>query len=241
MRKLFIFFAALSFISAEAQEPLNQKAQKNISLGFSFSPDYSFRSLSNNDGSPSSGFIINVRNGYETDKFGYTTGLNLNIECSKHIEFQTGILYSNKGYQTIKQDLNYPAPSPNLPTQIKFVYNFHYLDIPFKINFATGKNKVKFIAGAGITANFLLKENEKNIRYYSNGDNKEEKESSTSDFEKFNISSLISLGVEYKLNENIFLRTEPTFRYGLLKVIDEPVTERLWNLGLNIGVYYKLK
>jgi hypothetical protein len=34
---------------------------------------------------------------------------------------------------------------------------------------------------------------------------------------------------------------EPTFRYGLLKIIDQPVTAYLWSAGLNITCYYALK
>lgn len=240
MKIVLVLIASIPFI-VSAQETKKSEASKNISLGFSFSPDYSYRTLHNNDGTSSSNFIINIRDGYETGKFGYTTGLSLDFECSKRIGFQTGLLYSNKGYQTTKQDMYYPSPDPSVPVQIKTVYNFHYLDVPFKVNFVTGKNKVKFIAGAGITVNFPLEENEKNILNYSNGDIKKEKHSSTYDYEKLNISSLVSLGVEYKLKENIFLRAEPTFRYGLLKIIDLPVTEYLWNVGLDIGVYYKLK
>jgi hypothetical protein len=48
------------------------------------------------------------------------------------------------------------------------------------------------------------------------------------------------LGLEYRLKNSFFIRAEPTFRYGILKIIDQPVTEYLWNAGLNIGVYYDL-
>lgn len=34
------------------------------------------------------------------------------------------------------------------------------------------------------------------------------------------------------------LRIEPTFSYGLLKIIDAPVTGYLYSGGINIGYYF---
>jgi hypothetical protein len=51
---------------------------------------------------------------------------------------------------------------------------------------------------------------------------------------------LISAGAEYKIKNKMYVRIEPTFRYGVLKIIDAPVTAYLWNAGLNMGFYYRL-
>ncbi len=51
---------------------------------------------------------------------------------------------------------------------------------------------------------------------------------------------MVSVGVEYKINERMNLRVEPTFRYGLLTVIDFPVAGYLYSGGLNIGYYVGL-
>jgi hypothetical protein len=51
---------------------------------------------------------------------------------------------------------------------------------------------------------------------------------------------MVSAGVDYKLNNKMHLLAEPTFRYGIIKTKDAPVTEHLWNAGLNVGFYYSL-
>lgn len=64
------------------------------------------------------------------------------------------------------------------------------------------------------------------------------------DFESFLVSSAdINAtidGIDYKINRRMNLRVEPTFRYGVLKTIDTPVTGYLYSGGLNISYYFGL-
>lgn len=60
-------------------------------------------------------------------------------------------------------------------------------------------------------------------------------------YRKLNLSPLISAGFDYRLNNKRSLKVEPTFRYGILKTIEAPVSENIWNAGLNIGYYITLK
>ena len=58
------------------------------------------------------------------------------------------------------------------------------------------------------------------------------------DYNKVNISPSVSAGIDYRINDRHHLRIEPTFRYGVLKIIDEPITGYLYSGGLNIGYYF---
>src|SRR5687767_4925573 len=201
MKKLLIFIASFPFI-INAQEAKKNKTNKSVSIGFSFSPDYVYRTLKNNDGSSSSESKIDSRNKREKGKFGFTTGLNLNARVSKKFELQTGVLYSDKGSRIPKQTSNY-SPRPSEPTHIKYQTSFNYLDVPLKLNFISGSGPVKFIAGAGLTANFLRNDSETVTFIYADGSEKELSQS-YGFYNKFNLSSLMSAGVEFKLTENIF-------------------------------------
>ena len=242
MRKLFILLAVLTFINSNGQDKKKQEDHQNFSIGFSFSPNYNYRTLENKDAGSVGEMIIDNRNKFETGKLGFSTGANVNFKLTRKFELQTGLFYSDKGYKTSKQPLDFPSPSPDEPTHFSAKYYENYLDIPLKLNYISGKGRLKFIAGAGLSANFFLNASGKTTLFYSDGREEERgKKSSIVDYKKFNISALASSGLEYKLKENIFLRAEPTFRYGLLKIVDQPITERLWNVGLNVGVYLKLK
>lgn len=51
---------------------------------------------------------------------------------------------------------------------------------------------------------------------------------------------MISAGIDYRMNDRMNLRVEPTFRYGVMKITDAPITAYLFNAGLNIGYYVRL-
>jgi hypothetical protein len=238
MKQLLILVTILASLTVQGQDA---KSAGKILIGFSFSPDYSFRTLKNDDGSPSSELVIKSRNDNEVARFGYTTGLNVCFIFSQLAGFETGIQFSNKGYKTKSQDLTYIPPNPGLPTKAKTTYAYQYIGIPLKAKFSFGRSKVHFISSVGFITNLLLNVKQTNNFEYSNGKTEKKTQSTTSGFKKVDISPMITVGIDYKLNKKIHLLAEPTFRYGVLKTKDAPVTENLWNAGLNVGFFYALK
>jgi hypothetical protein len=238
MKRLLIFITTFISLSVHGQD---KNPTQKILIGFNFSPDYSFRSLKNNDGASSTDLVIKTRNDIETAKFGYTTGLNVCINFSHLVGFETGIQFSNKGYKTKHQDLVYSPPNPSLPTKAKTNYAYQYIGIPLKAKFSFGKSKVRFVSSIGFMTNFLLNVKQTTNYEYSNGKTEKKSQSSKSGFNKVDFSPMVSVGVDYKLTNKIYLLADPTFRYGAVKTKDAPVTENLWSAGLNIGFYYALK
>jgi hypothetical protein len=238
MKQVLIFITVFVSFTAQGQE---SKPIQKFLIGYYFSPDYSFRTLKNNDGAPSNEFVIKSRNNSEIAKFGYTTGLSFCINFSQLIGFETGIQFSNRGYKTKNQDLVYLPPNPGSPTNTKTTYAYQHIGIPLKAKFSFGKNKVRFLSSIGLTTNFLLNVKQTINFEYADGKKEKKTQSATSGFNKIDISPMICFGIDYKLNNKIHLLAEPTFRYGVIKTKDAPVTENLWNAGLNIGFYYALK
>ena len=236
--KQFLFFLAI--IISFAVQGQNNKPTKKILIGFNFSPDYNFRTLKNSNGESSADVTIKNRNDIETPKFGYTTGMNVGIIVSQRLGLETGIQYSDKGYKTKIQDLVYFPPSPSSPKKAHFIYAYQYVGIPFKAKFYFGKGNVRFLSSIGLMTNFLLNVKQTTIVEYSNGKTEKNTQSTTSSFKKVDISPIVSIGIDYKLNKKFHLLAEPTFRYGVIKTKSAPVTENLWNAGLNIGIYYEL-
>lgn len=248
---LFTIVITANTFGQETQKNTPTADFKRVQIGANFSPDYCFRMLKNNDGSSTSEAILKLRNSNERQKLGYSAGLNFIFNLRKKIGIEIGVQYSNKGYQTKMQDLTFASmidprhgfvynTSGPTPTRGKFIYNDYYLDIPLKVNFIFGKKKIRFITSAGATTNVFIKETTTSVLEYEDGSHTRKTSSSTYDYNQFNISPLISVGIDWKLNEKNNLRIEPTFRYGVLKIIDAPLTGYLWNAGLNIGYYFGL-
>ncbi|MBS1755487.1 MAG: PorT family protein [Bacteroidetes bacterium] len=231
---LLTFFVATTF--GQKSKPGNK-----ISIGYSFSPDYSFRTLKNGDGKSSTDLVIKSRDDIEKAKFGYTTGFNVTFHFSDLLGFETGVQYLNKGYKTKEQDLTYFPPNPSLPNKATTSYSYQYIGIPIKAKFSFGKNKVRFISSAGFMTNFLINVKQSTNYKYSDGKKEKKDQSSNSGFNKIDISPMASIGVDYKLTDKIHLSADPTFRFGLIKTKDTPVKEKLWNVGLVFGISYDLK
>ncbi|MES2139527.1 MAG: outer membrane beta-barrel protein [Bacteroidota bacterium] len=224
---------------------------KKIQIGVNFSPDYCFRTLQNNDGSASSDMIVKWRNDNETGKLSFTTGINMIFNLNKNIGIGAGIQYSNKGYQIKTDDLTYGSmidprrgftnPSGAAITSAKFIYNDHYIDIPLKINLSFGKKKIRFVTSGGVATNIFITETSTMVLKYSDGTKDRDTQKTSYNYNKVNVSPFISAGIDWKFNDRNNLKIEPTIRYGVLKIIDAPVTGYLWNAGLNISYYFGLK
>jgi hypothetical protein len=227
---LFLFFSILTC----GQE---NKLQRFL-IGVNFSPDYCYRALKNNDGSSSGDAVITMRNDKEVAKFGFTAGINVCYNFSEFLGLETGIQYSDKGYQTKMYELVPLQPDPSLPVQLKIVYDYYHIDIPLKINFTLGKKRLRFCTGTGITTNIFLDEKVTSVQDFSNGDRKEEPLNSDFDYNAVKLSLVVSAGVDYKINDRMKIKLEPTFRYGLLPIIDAPVTGYLWSAGANVSYWF---
>ena len=229
-----IFFLIITSITASLFGQENQIDSsiadfKKVQIGLNFSPDFCFRTLKNDDSSISP-FITNSRNTRERGKLSFTTGLNVIFNFKKNIGIETGIQYSNKGYQTKLTDFTY--------TKAKLIYNYYYLDIPLKVNFAFGKKKIRLITSAGLTTNVFIKSTSE----YDDVRSDKNRKSTLYDYKRWiNLSSLVSFGIDWKLNSKNNLRVEPTFRYSIFKIVEAPVGEYLWNAGINISYFFGLK
>ena len=217
-------------------------------IGLNFSADYCNQSGSENDESRS-GSNEETHDQLEYAKFGYTTGLTAEFVFSSKFSIESGLQFSNKGFN---QELFF---GDFVDPRYGFVYetqgnidesfmrrSFHYLDIPVRILFRTGKKKLSFISSIGFTTNILLGTKETLIIKYEDGGKKVKEVGNFEDeeYETLNISPLVSAGVTYKLNDKFSLRAEPTLRYGVLKITDTPVSKYLWNCGLNFSCVYAL-
>jgi hypothetical protein len=238
----------------ESSKAVNTADFNRLSFGINISPDYCFRTLKNNDGSSTSAMIIAERNKHELFKIGYTAGLNVCYNISRKAAIGLGVQYSNKGFKFSESgsdltfgDMNDPrygfiyATATGIPDKIITNYNYHYIDIPLTAVFTFGQKRIQFVTRVGIAANILLSSNEITILKYPDGSKKRQTQDQLYDYRKLDISPTASIGIAYKISNKICMKIEPTFRYGLIKIIDSPVTGYLWNGGLNISCYYSLR
>jgi hypothetical protein len=244
MKKLFVFVFIITSVFVYAQDSTKTKKASRFFIGVNFSPDYCYRTIKHTDNSYLSDFIYDTRNKIEQPKLGFTSGINVCYILTKHISLDLGLQYSNKGYQTKNETLIYPTPGSaatyNLPTSGRFVYRYNYIDIPLKANFVFGKKKLRLITSVGLTTNIFISETNSFIGKYSNGSSFRSSSTANYGLSRVNLSPLISCGIDYKINNKMFFRVEPTFRYSILSTVNAPITEYVWSAGLNVSYYFGL-
>lgn len=230
----------------------NATGTPKLLLGVTVSPDICFRTLQNTNGSSTSDLIIALRDDNESPKFSYSTGVSLCYNLTRHWAIETGLQYSNKGFKFVKANPTfsdqidpgygfiYTQNSPT-PTKITFIDNLNYLDIPLRTIFTVGNKNFRFIASVGVTTNILINATTTSIIEYESADTERRTQEQGYDYKTINFSPTASVGIDWQLCDKFNLRVEPTFRYGLLKIIDAPITAYLWSGGLNFTCYYTLK
>lgn len=241
MRTPYLILTLFLTQALPAQDIRKPSLRKPLYAGVHFSADHSFRHLSNADGQSSTAAIINLRNRIEKARPGYTAGVSLGKRISSRFTVETGLFYSDKGYQTGKEILVYIPPSSSTdPVWAKFIYKQRFLDIPVRIVYQAGKKKLQFISSGGFIVNILLKEKQTVFKYYESGRVEKENMSTQTEFRTINVSAELGAGVLYTVNKKIKLSAEPLFRYSLFRSVDKPVSEHLWNAGINLSVSYRI-
>ena len=232
---LCIFLLNTTFIALANNQ---ENDFRRIQIGVNFSPDFCYRTLSGDD--------YNIRSEREEARFGYTGGFIVSFNHNQKCGIESGIQYSNKGFRTQKEypqiDCSDPPCSFNNEWH-RFVYNFHYIEIPLKARITIGQQKVRFLMGLGLTPSFLAKATN-TIQHY---DGKKDISSNyTGDYNRFNLFATISVGVDYKITPKSSIRVEPVFQYGiwnLTKVKEESnlISEYLWSAGVNLSYLIGIK
>jgi hypothetical protein len=242
--------------SAAAQEPTEPEPpgrSPRFSLGFVVSVDYCYRDLVKTSGTKTTDLIIDTRNDAETYLLGYSLGFAGFCHLSSRFSASLGVSYSKKGYVFDTQALTYPlvidprynlpystATPGNYPGAVKITYAFHYLEFPVKAYYSPRTAKCRPVFSVGLSPGWLIRQTQ-TVRYdpaFPLGSS-----SSTDNaypFEKFNASPSVGAGVLWNPYENISLAVMPEYRYGILKIIDAPISARLWSAGLIIQFVYAI-
>lgn len=220
----------------------NPTKKVDISIGFTFSPDYCYRTLKADASSVSAKWIVDSRDTFEIPKFGYTTGLYVALRFNKRISLETGLLYSNKGEKTKRlSNLHAIEPDSTLPIAISFIYGYIYIDIPIKFNYyVLVHKKAKLFVMAGISPNIFLTQKTTSILEYKDGQKNTSNSWHQQDYAIIDLTIIAGLGFSYDLTNKIYFSLEPTYRRSIIPINDGGIISYLYSIGLTTGLFYKL-
>jgi len=138
---LLIFALGTLAVYGQNQESVSIHNNDKIQVGVYFSSDICYRTLKENEANDTSAAsFITYRNLTEEPKTGFTTAISFNYKLSKKVYFETGLQYSNKGYQVYNRYLQV-IQNDSIELHSIFKDNFQYISIPIKFYAYLSKKK----------------------------------------------------------------------------------------------------
>ena len=195
------------------------------------SPDYSFRTLKANSESK---WVADIRDSLEMPKLGYTIGAGVGYLINKKIKIEAGVFFSDKGQRT-KQYALETTTTGQQPTMYAYNFHYYYLDIPVKVDYYLMTDKLKVYVMAGVSANVFLVQKTTSVESHANSDVRTNTFSHP-DFNRLNVAVVAGLGINYPINKKSTLLIEPMYSRSVTSIINAPVKEYLYSVGVNIGV-----
>jgi len=209
---LLIFFLSFPIMSIGQD---SKHIQNKFSVGFSFSPNYSYRMLSYSDDLQ---YIVEAREEFEQPSFGFNTGTSLNYPITKRLELEIGIQFSRQTQLWRDVPIVDISGSTNQGLGDSEL-RYQYLEIPIRINWLVVNKKLFGFLFGGASTNLFLYDQSKSWLTYHNGST-EVITGKIPYFEskKIGIALLSGIGVGYHFSEKLDFRIEPIIRSSLTSV-----------------------
>ena len=225
---------------------------RRVYIGFSATPEATYRWLHHNfvpAGNSETGVqgTADYGNKHTFPEVGVNVAARVGVNLTHWLAIESGVGYSLIRYR-YKSDVGYSsdvydgAPysaNTNFATTDK--ENYHYMTIPLGLRLSMGHRAVRFIIAPGVDFDFLLKRQA--FYTYTYADGTSTTNSTTqygNNFKTFNLSPYLGLGIDCYLSPAAVLRIMPVAQIQAFKNINTPVTEYLWNFGLNVSFLFGL-
>jgi hypothetical protein len=212
----------------------DNKDFKRVYIGLSFTPEVSYRYLVNTaNGNTGNNAIIASENKQGQPQFGASADFKLGINLTHWLAVESGVgyMFAQYRYQT---------------TNIIGFYRqreaYSYMDIPLGLRFSMGHRKVRGIIAPGVDFDFLVKQKQVATQYDGTGQvvNSTTTIDQTKNFNTFNLSPYLGIGIDCYASPSAVIRIMPIAQIQALKNINQPITEYLWNAGLNVAFLFGL-
>lgn len=260
-------FSTLSWMENFAFHNVRNKTKwkTNTSFQYYVAPSLGYRTLEkNNDFEPLTGALLRTNDNEAVTHQaapGFEAGAQILVGLSKKLRFKAGLQYNYTKYITYAHELQHPSQATVLMNDMnnRFVipvsYNSYHanvlgsnfnrlsnrtnqLSLPLGFDYKlAGNNKIRWYVGSSIQPSLLVSGNAVLISHDS-----KHFVNDASVLRKFNVNSSLETFVSFKTPSGIDINVGPQVRYQLLSSYNKEYTytERLYNLGLKIGITKKL-
>jgi hypothetical protein len=232
-RIIFLLFILLSACELQAQDSI--KSTK-WSLGFSVSPDYTYRIVPNQNAPERS--IYSSLNYWIKDhvpKGGIHLTLLAGYKVSENFKIESGLNLFNNGFKTKPFNIITYGRDHTIVgiDTLQLKYNYYYLGIPvWLIGRLNCSKMLSFELGAGISMNCLTVRRTVPNEWGSN-----------TKIDGFHAVLMAKVGINYIIDKNLSLDIAPNFNYFITPVHDLYARDgnndlNLYTAGIEFGLKY---
>jgi hypothetical protein len=220
--------------------PLIVTAQEKKSVsqvGINYSVDYCYRAL---DSDASTQWIADWREENEHPIIGFNTGATYSYQFKKGLLLEGGFQYTRVGEKF--ENITFVTIDDDGTGDYWNYYD--YVGIPIKVGYGLPIGKrLRLSIMSGISTNFFVARQVRSSVTYNDGTSENysstySNEPSGIQYEKVNLVSVSSLGIDIRVFRAFSLRFEPTFRYSITPIMDAPIKQRPYSAGINTSVFY---
>ncbi|WP_338874233.1 hypothetical protein WBJ53_01250 [Spirosoma sp. SC4-14] len=214
---------------------------------------------------------------FERPYWGIEPGINIVGNFNDRIGAEIGVHYARTG-------INVVIPDKNNVFQSDYVRsNYFFINVPLRLNYRIPISRLSILVSTGCSVSWLFKfngfgkiynqkvdfnyvyvarearlnnsyipDNQRDVWSYQFSDEGSENR-------KLNILPVVSIGIEYQINEKASIRFEPVLKYTLFNTGKDKIQSRvldystgnssasfttsqqhLWSFGVNVGLYFPL-
>jgi len=210
-----LILCAPILLSGQSRDNYLIEESFNNSIGFKVSYDYinyDFKAFEN------------------SNRINFSSGLIYKRRLTSNLEFNIGILYSEKGYS---QEIIFNADSPIAISFTEYLISAAYLDIPLNIGYRYIVNrKLVIVPGGGFILSTLLSKS------VSSEDIEVDaflEEFLTSEIAGPLFALNVGIGIEWHFQENYFLSFEPYFRNWFSNMNESVINSAPTSYGVGIS------
>ncbi len=208
--------------------PLFAQKEGRFQVGLNLTPNLNFKK-------------IDVSGDAAVPRAGLSFGANASYYFKPNLSLETGINMAFRNYRvnnTIElADIYREQVEIPVPDKIKYFEKFQFLEAPVTLNYFSNHKKIRLITSLGISTNFFL--NYRIREQYFFPDRMEEVRPDYNYAalnKRVTFSPLVSVGIDYKISNNLSFRIQPTARFNIQ---EKNSIVKAFSTGINFGTYYR--
>jgi len=216
--------------------PILAKGQLNSSVAIMLSMDYSYRHLYANEDSEPAQLLLELGK-EESWKMNYRFGFDYNQKLTNKVFLKSGLRFANFGFIGAKYSgikWSYPVGASSYSEHLRNHINHHFIEIPIIGRYEFTENSISPFIELGVSSNIYLRSKRKQasesastVRYTK---------SYVSEFKSVSFSTNIGMGLNYNFKNRLQFFGVVTHRYHLTKLLIAPLSQNLFQLGLELGI-----